>query len=587
MFRIHRVYDDTTATNRELLRQVQRILRAQFPSLSDAEVAAMSTQVRDPLRHRFKTTLFVAEHRSIVQGFAVMLHLSDVNCCFLDFISAGVGKTGGGIGGALYERVRDEAVQLGACGLLLECLVDDPERITDPKQLAENKARLRFYERYGARPVDNIVYDTPWPPDDDPYYLVLDPLGADVTIGRTQGRRIVKAFLERKYGEQCPAEYVRAVTRSISDDPLKLRATRYVRRGKQAPMVRPPRLKGIAMVINDRHDIHHVRERGYVEAPVRVRVINEELKRTGLFELKPARHFAKRHITAVHDAGMVNFLRRAGDVVGPDTAVYPYTFPSRRTARKPKALPLRGGYYCIDSFTPINRNAYDAAIAAVDCTLTAADFILEGYHLSYALVRPPGHHAERAFFGGFCYFNSAAVAANYLSDYGHVAVLDVDYHHGNGTQDIFYARNDVLTVSLHADPQTTYPYFSGFADERGSAAGKGSNLNIPLAEGTSGEQYSKALKRALNAVRRFKPTFLVVSLGLDTAKADPTGTFTLGAADFHRNGVAIGALGMPVLLVQEGGYRTRTLGINARYFFHGLWEGYRQHGTAKAGKRKA
>lgn len=574
MFRIHRVYDDTTPTNRELLRQVEDILRTRFPYLSAAEVSAMSTQVRDPLYHRFKTTLFVAEKKTVVHGFAVLLHMSDMNCCFLDFISTGIGKTGGGIGGALYERVRDEAAQLGVCGLFMECLPDDPELIPDAKLRAENSARLQFYERYGARPVINNAYHTPWPDDDDPYYLVFDSLGNDIELGRNQVRRIVTAFLKRKYAGQCPDDYVRMVRASFTDDPVRLREPRYVAKRTSVLTKRAPKSKGIAMVINSKHDIHHVRERGYVEAPVRVRVIDDELQRMGLFELKKARRYSRSHILAVHDAGMVNFLKRAGEAVGPDKAVYPYTFPSRKVARAPKALPLRGGYYCIDSFTPINSNAYQAARAAVDCTLTAADNILDGYNLAYALVRPPGHHAERSFFGGFCYFNSAAIAAHYLSAYGHVALLDVDYHHGNGSQDIFYDRDDVLTVSLHADPETTYPYFSGFAKERGEGAGRGFNVNMPLAEGISGDEYRVALVKALRRIRRFKPSFLVVSLGLDTAKADPTGTFLLQSSDFYNNGLLIGELGLQILLVQEGGYRTRTLGINARHFFKGLWEGH-------------
>ena len=210
---------------------------------------------------------------------------------------------------------------------------------------------------------------------------------------------------------------------------------------------------------------------------------------------------------------------------------------------------------------------------AVDCALTGAGRILDGYRFAYALVRPPGHHAERAAFGGFCYFNSAAVAAHYLSANGRVAVLDVDYHHGNGTQDIFYARNDVLTISLHGHPRHTYPYFSGYEDEKGEGPGAGFNVNVPLPESIGAEVYRKHLAAALQRIRKFAPAFLVVSLGLDIARGDPTGSWLLGAKDFHKNGEMIGALGVPMLVVQEGGYRTRTLGVNARNFFEGLWKG--------------
>jgi len=154
-----------------------------------------------------------------------------------------------------------------------------------------------------------------------------------------------------------------------------------------------------------------------------------------------------------------------------------------------------------------------------------------------------------------------------------VALLDIDYHHGNGSQDIFFGRSDVLTVSLHGAPRLTYPYFSGFPDERGTGEGLGFNVNLPLPEGTGGEEYRSVLRGALQRVRRFAPRYLVVSLGLDTAKGDPTGSFTLRTPDFHWNGHLIGQLGPATLVVQEGGYRTRSIGANARSFFQGLASG--------------
>ena len=159
--------------------------------------------------------------------------------------------------------------------------------------------------------------------------------------------------------------------------------------------------------------------------------------------------------------------------------------------------------------------------------------------------------------------------ANYLCRHGKVAIIDVDYHHGNGQQDIFYERSDVLTVSIHGDPDFAYPYFTGFADERGAGAGEGFNLNIALPEVQDGAQYRKALQKAIRAVRDFAPAFLVIALGLDPAKGDPTGTWSLGAKDFEANGRMLGSLHLPTLVVQEGGYRTRTLGKNAKSFFPG------------------
>ena len=160
----------------------------------------------------------------------------------------------------------------------------------------------------------------------------------------------------------------------------------------------------------------------------------------------------------------------------------------------------------------------------------------------YALVRPPGHHAERKVFGGFCYFNSNAIAANYLSKFGKVAILDIDYHHGNGQQDIFYKRNDVLTISIHGNPSFAYPYFSGFKDEKGEGEGLGFNINYPLKEKLNGAEYLEVLGLALKKIVKFKPSFLVVALGLDVAKGDPTGTWALGSKDFFENGKIIGSL---------------------------------------------
>ena len=190
-------------------------------------------------------------------------------------------------------------------------------------------------------------------------------------------------------------------------------------------------------------------------------------------------------------------------------------------------------------------------------------------------MRPPGHHAETQTFGGFCYFNNAAIAAHLLSRYGNTAILDIDYHHGNGQQEIFYQRSDVLTVSVHGHPSFAYPYFTGFRDETGMGPGAGYNLNIPLPEHITPEQHRKAVTEALRRVRRFAPAYLVVSLGLDTARGDPTGTWSNRAHDFKLLGHMIGEQGYPTVVIQEGGYRVRTLGINARNFFTGLADGHR------------
>jgi acetoin utilization deacetylase AcuC-like enzyme/GNAT superfamily N-acetyltransferase len=573
VFRIRRVYDDITPANDDAIKQVQDILRSQFPMLSKREIKKLPEQLRNPMKYRFRSILFVAEGiRGHVDGFALLFHEPALQFCYLDYISAGPQKTGGGIGGALYERVREEALDLETIGLFFECLPDDPALSRDPVVRKQNISRLRFYERYGARPIANTAYETPLKPgDDNPPYLVYDDLGQGIELSRDTAREIVRAILERKYRGVCPPEYVENVVESFKDNPVKIRERKYVKR-PPVPVTRTPRYdQRIRLVINDRHWIHHVEERGYVESPVRIDVIMEELNKTDLFQKVAPRHFSEKHIRAVHDAGFVDYLERVCTGLDEGTAIYPYVFPVRNRTRPPKDLAIRAGYYCIDTFTPLTGNAYIAAKRAVDCALTAAKQLLEGYRIAYALVRPPGHHAEQMNFGGFCYFNSAAVAANLLSGYGKIAMLDLDYHHGNGQQEIFYERGDVLTISIHGHPRDTYPYFSGFRGEKGRGPGRGLNINIPLPENIDGPTHRKHLQIALNHITRFRPRYLVIPLGLDTAREDPTGSWTLEGPDFEEMGRMIGTFRIPSLVVQEGGYDTRVLGINARSFLAGLW----------------
>ncbi|MCB9683478.1 MAG: histone deacetylase family protein [Alphaproteobacteria bacterium] len=575
MFRIRRLFDDTLPLDAREIAQVQDILRARFSAVRDDEITNLPARLRDPVKYGWRYLLFVADDlRGQVRGFALIAHDPKLEFVYLDWIASGNGAAGGGVGGALYERVRDEAKALRARGVLFECLPDTKGDVSDA-ELKENAARMRFYERYGARPIVNNDYREPVGDTPDPGlpYLMLDPLDGE-PLGSARAQRVVAAILERKYAYLCPPDYVARVAASFRDDPVQLRPFRYVKPGAASPSSETPRADMLVdLVVNEQHDVHHVRDRGYVEAPVRVRAILRELEPSGLFRRVEARSFPDRHIRAVHDGAFVDYLKRVCAGIPPERSVYPYVFPVRNAARPPKELSVRAGYYCIDTFTPLNANAYLAARHAVDCTLTAADAVLSGRRLAYALVRPPGHHAERATFGGFCYFNNGAVAAHYLSQHGRVAMLDVDYHHGNGQQDIFYERADVLTVSLHGHPSFAYPYFSGFADEKGRGAGEGMNVNFPLPETLDGAGYRTALRKAVGEVRRFSPNFLVVALGLDPAKGDPTGTWTLAPVDFRRNGEIIGALRLPTLVVQEGGYRTRSLGNNARSFFEGLVAG--------------
>jgi len=570
MFRIRKVLDPLSPGNKDTIEQVRSILAAQFPTARQIDLQKIPDQLLDPLRFRYRSVLFVAENsRGKVKGFAVTLHLTDFNILYLELISAAPGITGGGIGSALYDRVREEARTLGTEGLYFECNIDSPDIIKDPTILGQNRARLKFYEAYGARPIINNRYDSPVHPGDiDLYYLVFDDLGTPRKVARKRLRRIVTAILDRKYHDIMTAEAIDDVADSFTDPFMQLRPYQY--RKKAALQERPKSAYATPLIVNDGHDIHHVRDKGYVESPVRLPKILAELDKSGLFVRKEPQKAPEKLLREVHDPLFVSYLRRACTQLPAGKSIYPIIFPLRNLERPPRDFELELGYYCMDSFTPLNGNAYKAARGAVNCAYTAAREVLNGERFAYALVRPPGHHAEKRFFGGFCYFNSSAVAAHFLSAFGPVAVLDLDYHHGNGTQNIFYRRSDVFTVSIHGAPPKIYPHFAGFADERGEGPGDGFNLNLPLPEQITADKYRKALERALKAIRKFQPEFLVVALGLDPAKDDPTGTWPLLATDFHENGRMVGNAGIPTVVVQEGGYRTRTLGVNARAFLEGL-----------------
>ena len=576
MFLIRRVFDDLQPANRVAMEQVAAILRTQFEALSRQKIDRIPDMLRNPLQYGFRSILYVAEaSQARVLGMALLNHDPDLHYCYLDYLAAAKALTGRGVGAALYERVREEAGLLAATGIFFECLPDDPKLCRNPEILKQNRARLRFYEAYGARPIINTSYETPVTPGgDNPPYLVFDGLGEDPVLSKEYLKKVISSILRRKYKDICNPAYNRRVIRSVTDDPVRLRAPHYYSGCRPAdPKLGSNPLGKIALVVTDQHEIHHVKERGYVESPVRIRTILRALLPTNLFESVAPRRFEDKWLTAVHDPAYVGYLKRVCDNIDPTATFYPYVFPIRNVTRPPVELPIRAGYYCIDTFTPLNRNAFVAARRAVDCALTAAREVLSGRRATYALVRPPGHHAERGFFGGFCYFNNAAITAQYLARFGRVAMLDVDYHHGNGQQSIFYGRNDILTVSIHGHPRFAYPYFSGFADERGEGPGLGFNANYPLPETIDSALYLHKLRTALARIEDFRATYLVVCLGLDTAKGDPTGSWPLRGPDFAEMGRLIGTLRRPTLVLQEGGYDNRSIGANASHFFHGLASG--------------
>ncbi|UCI32074.1 histone deacetylase family protein [Mesorhizobium sp. B4-1-4] len=328
-------------------------------------------------------------------------------------------------------------------------------------------------------------------------------------------------------------------------------------------------------VFSDRHKMQSVETEFYrgkwvkaFEIPRRAQLILDAVQRADLGPIVEPESFDLAPAFAVHDADFVRFLENFwAEWVSESGAIpaYPNIWPPRRTRMIPTVRPgAELGRYAVDMSSPVLEGTWQATRAAVDCALTGARFVNAGDPSAFALCRPPGHHSGRDYFGGYCFLNNAAIAAQYFRDAGahRVAVLDIDYHHGNGTQDIFYDRDDILTVSIHGDPVQEYPYYIGFADETGQGTGQGFNLNLPLPWGTDFSTWCAALNRAIDRIAAAAPDRLVVSLGVDTFEEDPMSHFKLASPDFVEIGRRIGALKIPALFVMEGGYAIETIGTN-------------------------
>ena len=307
----------------------------------------------------------------------------------------------------------------------------------------------------------------------------------------------------------------------------------------------------------------------------RAMTLKDALEQAGVPIVEAVEH-DRRHIDAVHDPGMVDYLESAYDLwieagypeePGVDRVV-PYVFPHPAAVRyqseiQPTSRAAMAGVYCMDTTTVIGPGTYRGARAAADGAITAASLVREGASAAYAPVRPPGHHAGTSYFGGSCYLNNVAIATEWLvqNDVGRVAVLDIDAHHGNGTQEIFYERNDVFYASVHVDPgKGWFPHFCGFEQETGAGQGRGSNLNLPLQPGSGDPELLDALEGGCEAIARFNADAVVVSLGVDAGAADPESPLQVTNEGFAAAGKRIAALGLPTVLVQEGGYHLESLG---------------------------
>lgn len=307
------------------------------------------------------------------------------------------------------------------------------------------------------------------------------------------------------------------------------------------------------------------------DTPLRVEVIKKRLREDSRFTFVRAKKHSEQLISRLHPYHDY-ILKTAATLKKRDEEFYPDLFPGDAARlRRRVDEPLWGGQWCTDAVTPIMKKTYAVARASAETALTGAGLILSGHERTvYSLCRPSGHHAGPRVFGGYCYFNNVATAAEFLAPHGKVAILDIDYHHGNGTQEFFEERKYVFTASIHGDPDAEYPYFWGYADEKGRGQGVGTNLNLPMPKGTRAPAYLKAVDRFCKAARAFQPDFLIIAAGFDTHQTDPIGGFALQTPDYQKVAARLAALDVPTLICQEGGYNTAVLGECVHRFLSGF-----------------
>lgn len=300
-------------------------------------------------------------------------------------------------------------------------------------------------------------------------------------------------------------------------------------------------------------------------------IFKEIKKNPDLFDLFIPEKVPLEAIRKAHGNQLITLYNTALSLPEGQT-FYPSVFPQKGNAKADPTNIKHAGFFCFDSGTPLNAQTWSAATWSGASSYEAMKYVYKKKsNVSYALSRPPGHHASEDSYGGYCYFNNAAICAKYLRNKGKVVILDIDFHHGNGTQDIFYKDDKVFFISIHGDPRDYFPYFYGFQSETGIGKGLGYNLNVILPTGCQYPEYEKALKKTvMPAIKNFNPQYLIVSAGFDTYKLDPIGKFQLETSDYFKMGKLINTLKLPSVILQEGGYHTKDLGLNVVSFLKGF-----------------
>lgn len=329
-------------------------------------------------------------------------------------------------------------------------------------------------------------------------------------------------------------------------------------------------MKAVFDLAQQKHDPQFFLVKGQLQAsteqPERAERLRAGIDRCGV-EVSSSLDFGDEPVAAIHSERYLNFLQSAfqqwQQLKGSSAEVIANVHPAQPNASYPQSIIGRAGWHMADTACPLGEHTWSAARSSANTALTATSLVLNGESQSYALCRPPGHHAYADMAGGFCFLNNVAIAAQFgLRQHERVAILDVDVHHGNGTQGIFYKRSDVLTVSIHADPANFYPFFSGHAEETGADDGEGYNVNFPLEHLSGDDVFLAALDRAMEKIQRFNPGMLFIALGLDASEADPLRGLSVTTKGFEKIGSRIAELKVPTVWVQEGGYLSPILTDN-------------------------
>lgn len=325
----------------------------------------------------------------------------------------------------------------------------------------------------------------------------------------------------------------------------------------------------ISAIHNPPFEVFNGREDTASEIPARYYQILDAVNKSGIADVSEDTSVFLADIATVHSPEYLEYLNNSKSLNSEDS-IFPSVHPYADYGHSTSPVADRGRF-CFDTYTPVMSTTADVAIASASLAISGAKLLEAGENVVYTLNRPPGHHATRTQMGGYCYLNNVAIAANFLARGGSkVAVLDIDLHHGNGTQDIFYSRNDVFVANIHADPSIKFPHFTGYSEEIGRGVGLGFNKNYPLPAGTTDKDYSPVVNDALEKIAKFSPKYLLVSAGFDTHEEDPIGAFKLTTSFYGEIGRRIKSLNLPVLAVQEGGYATKILGDNVVSFLDGL-----------------